>query len=105
RPRRFGAASPADEENDKQLKSLVMYSPWRPIRFAGPMATPQPIGGDTDLSKRFCESYQFLRRYPVAKNQETMAMHSARKPTVTARLNPTCTSAVSKKLQRKPEIK
>ncbi|VIO76112.1 hypothetical protein CI1B_62420 [Bradyrhizobium ivorense] len=58
--------------------------------------SPLPVGAFAN---------QFFRRYPVLKIHATMNMQTTRKPTVMPRLTATLTSAISKKLQRKPEIR
>ena len=55
-------------------------------------------------SRESCRG-QFFSRYPVLKNHHTMARHTARKTSVIVTLTSTLTSAMPKKLQRKPEIR
>src|SRR5262245_58106275 len=51
------------------------------------------------------QAVQLFRRYPVLKIQATTPRQARKKPSVNARLSPTLTSEVSKKLQRKPLIR
>src|SRR5262249_59381525 len=56
-------------------------------------------------ASRFVGGDHFFSLYPVRNIHHTIARHSARHTRVIARLVPTPTSAIPKKLQRKPLIR
>jgi hypothetical protein len=76
-------------ESARAIRSAATETSWRMLGPALLMGGPP----------------QLFSRYPVLKIHHTTAKHTSRNTAVMPRLTPTLTSATSKKLQRKPEIK